>query len=127
MSKDRTANQLAGVFMQTGMVTCFSPDEYTAFSGWATEKGVPVTTDVDEETGAVKFTAARADAVAKPRNLQALIGLFHDLGSLVMSRDEHATFLAWARAENVPVHDQFDRKLGKFVVMRRGWGTVEGA
>ena len=125
--RDRTQGQLAGVFMQTGAVICRSPDEYTAFSEWASSKAVPVRTEVDEDTGDVRFVAAQRDEVPEQRDVGQLVALFHDLGSLVLSRDEHAAFMAWARAENVPLHDQFDRKLGKFVVMKRGWGTVEGA
>lgn len=113
--------------MSTGAVTCFSPEEYTAFSDWIRLKEVPVTTDVHEETGNVTFEAASADAVVSERELATLIAMFHELGSVVMSRDEHDKFVFWARSENVPLHDQFDRKIGKFVVMKRGWGTVEGA
>jgi hypothetical protein len=127
MYKHRTSGQLAGTFMATGCVTCHSPEEYTSFSEWLAQKEVPVTTEVNEETGDVTFEAASADAVVNERDLANLIAQFHDLGSVVMSRDEHGKFVLWARSENVPLHDQFDRKLGKFVVMKRGWGTVEGA
>ena len=127
MAQDRTAGQLAGVFMQTGEVTAHSPEEYTAFSAWAREKEVPVDTEVNEETGAVTFVATSSEEAQQDRDVQALVAIFHDLGSVVMSQSEHAAFVSWARAENVPLHDQFDRELGKFVVMKRGWGTVEGA
>lgn len=127
MGKDRTGGQLAGIFMQTGAVTCRSPEEYTAFTDWVAEKQVPVETDVDPETGDVTFQATQSDTINAKRGIAELVALFNDLGSVILSRDEHVAFVAWARAENVPLHDQFDRKLSKFVVMRRGWGTVEGA
>lgn len=127
MTIDRTAGQLAGIFMQTGAVTCRSPEEYDVFCRWVADKEIPVDVQVDERSGDVSFSAAQAVAVRADRSLPELVTLFNTLGSVVMTQEEHRAFDVWARSNNVPLHRQVDRALGRVVVMRRGWGSVEGA
>jgi len=125
MTESRSAKQLGAVFMAAGQVTCTSTDEYTAFVAWAADNEVPVEPEVDPSNGHVLFTPAQASQPEIRRDLELLIATLHERGSLVLTPAEYPEFEDWVRANNVPVHRQVDRNLGRIVVIKRGWGVVE--
>lgn len=125
MAEEREGSQLVAIFTHEGRVTCTSAEEYSAFIDQAAELGFAVDVEVDADTGDVTFTPAVASASAEPRELDQLVATLHERGSLVLLPQEYPAFEEWVRANNVPVHRQVDRKLGRIVVIKRGWGTVE--
>ena len=125
MNEQRTASQLGAIFMGRGQDTCTSAEEYTAFVAWAVDNEVPVEPDVNPDNGHVLFTPAQASQPETRRELALLVTTLHERGSLVLTPAEYPELEEWVRANNVPVHRQIDHNLGRIVVIKRGWGTVE--
>ncbi len=125
MGEERSGRQLGAIFVGSGLVTCTTTEEYSAFVAWAADNEVPVEPEVDPETGHVRFTPAQASHREARRDLDSLIAILHERGSLVLTPAEYPEFDEWVRQNNVPVHRQIDRKLGRIVVIKRAWGTVE--